>query len=315
MNLSPVQTAPARSPDRRHAELVPIRSMDLEAVCQFLHERLNQTISPAAWKNAYAQSWLEAPINHGCMLVDEDRVVGAFMALHSEQTVQGRQERFCNLGNWVVLEGYRRQSLSLMRTLLNQPDTHFTLLAANQTVARILATQGFTPLSGQVAILSTVRWPSRMASRVIEERSELLSVLPPEAARDCRHHRPFPWLRQLAIGDRNGFCHLIYKPGKQGRFTHANVLHLNDPVLFATHFPALSRHLLMRHGITSVQVPHHLLPVAPPGARTVVDPKPGLFRSDRLSEQDLSYLYTEIMTLDRSACDPPHSAPEPTTNQ
>ncbi|GAB0057520.1 hypothetical protein SIID45300_01850 [Candidatus Magnetaquicoccaceae bacterium FCR-1] len=312
--------ATARSP-RPRAEVLPIRTMDLETVCAFLVECQTGTrdpippvapphanratgsaLSPAAWKNAYAQTWMTSPPNHGFMLVDEDRVVGAFMALHAERLIRGRLEKFCHLGHWVVLEGYRGQSLSLLRALKAQPDTHFTLFNANETVARILTTQRFVRLSDRISALSTLRWPGGFTSRVIVDRHEILTALPPEAAQACRHHRPFPWLRQLALGDRHGYCHIIHKPFKQGRFQSTNLLHISDGERFMRHYPALARHLLFKEGITSLRVPNRLLPAPLPGAREQRDPCARLFLSNRLGEADISGLYSDWMTRDIQSC-------------
>ncbi|MBF0260788.1 MAG: hypothetical protein HQL97_02955 [Magnetococcales bacterium] len=318
MDSDPTHAVPPARLPRPRAEVLPIRAMDLESVCAFLTERQSgapdgdtpavpprhgngtegKAISPAAWKNAYAQAWMDSPPNHGFMLVDEDRVVGAFMALHAERFIRGRLERFCHLGPWVVMEGYRGQALSLMRALKAQPDTHFTLFTPHETVARIFATQRFVRLSDRIFTLSTLRWPGGFSSQVITDRHEILAVLPPEAARDCRHHRPFPWLRQLALGDRHGYCHIIHKPFKQGRFQATNLLHVSDGERFLRHYPALARHLLFQEGITTLRVPSRLLPAPLPGAREIRDPRPRLFLSNRLGEPDIAYLYSDVMTRD-----------------
>ena len=39
------------------------------------------------------------------MLLDGDAVVGVQLAFYSERTIDGRRERFCNLGAWCVLPG------------------------------------------------------------------------------------------------------------------------------------------------------------------------------------------------------------------
>ena len=62
---------------------------------------------------------VQAP-NHGYMLRDGQRVVGALFALYSERLVERRVERFCNMGTWCVLPGYRFRSISLLAALLAQ---------------------------------------------------------------------------------------------------------------------------------------------------------------------------------------------------
>ena len=55
----------------------------------------------------HALPWkVDAP-NHGFMLRDGQRVVGAYLAFYSERLIAGRMERFCNLGAWYVLPEYR----------------------------------------------------------------------------------------------------------------------------------------------------------------------------------------------------------------
>ena len=57
------------------------------------------------------------------MLLDDNAVVGAYLAFYSERMIDGRAEPFCNLGAWCVLPSYRFHSLRLLNALLAQPGT------------------------------------------------------------------------------------------------------------------------------------------------------------------------------------------------
>ena len=75
---------------------------------------------PLPWK-------MNAP-NHGFMLRDGQRVVGALLAFYSERLVAGRVEQFCNMGAWCVLPAYRSHSIRLLIAMLAQEGYHFTCL-------------------------------------------------------------------------------------------------------------------------------------------------------------------------------------------
>src|SRR5262245_16676781 len=97
------------------AELTPIMHKDITAVADFLHTNLNARLTASGWADAMLVPWkVEAP-NHGFMLRDKDRVVGAYLAFYSQRTIEGREERFCNLGAWCVLPEYRFHSIRLLK--------------------------------------------------------------------------------------------------------------------------------------------------------------------------------------------------------
>ncbi|MBF0214013.1 MAG: hypothetical protein HQM00_10710 [Magnetococcales bacterium] len=279
-------------------EILPILDADLEMVCQFLHERLNRKLSPALWKNAYSQPWMANAPNHGFMLVDEERVAGVFGAIYAERTIRGVTERFCNQNSWVVLESYRHLSLELWRALMAQTGYHVTMLTPNPVVAKIYLTRRFQTMGNGVTVIPNTPWPKALKARVVGERQEMLTLLSGESVRDCRLHRPFPWLHQVALGDARGVCHVVFKLGRWKRMPAAKLLHVSDGETFLRLHPALGRHLLWKHGVTTLHLSSRLLPQRPLGSFEIVDTQPRLFLSDRLSERDISWLYTEMVALD-----------------
>ena len=50
--------------------------------------------------------WSDGWPNHG-FLQQRGRVVGAYLAFYSQRMIDGRPERFCNLGAWCVCAEYR----------------------------------------------------------------------------------------------------------------------------------------------------------------------------------------------------------------
>ncbi|MBF0339392.1 MAG: hypothetical protein HQL95_00335 [Magnetococcales bacterium] len=277
----------------------PIGENDLDDVCQFLHERLNKKISPAAWKHALWQpNWIAHPPNHGFMIVDQEQVVGVFAALYSEQMIRGKPERFCNQNSWIVLEPYRHLSMELLRALLAQPGWNITMLTPNPVVTRVYETRRFQRLSDRVTVVPYLPLPRALGGRVITDRQEILELLSPDAARDCRNHRSFPWLHQVALGNALGYCHVVYKLGVWKRLPAAKVLHVCDGRIFSRFHPAISRHLLRRHGVMTTHLPSRFLPEIPLGAFEIIDTQPRMFWSEHLTEREITHLYTELAALD-----------------
>ena len=124
-----VTTAP-----KQRTEVRPIGLDDIGAVAGFMHEHLNQRVSTGAWARAVEVPWEDDRPNAGFMLLAGDRIVGAHLAFYSQRMIDGRSERFCNLGAWCVLEQYRLNGLKLLTSLLGQDGYHFTDLSPSGNV-------------------------------------------------------------------------------------------------------------------------------------------------------------------------------------
>jgi hypothetical protein len=120
----------------------PITSADIERLATFLHTHLNSRVSAAAWAAAMQPPWSNAWPNHGFFLQYQSEVVGVYLAFYSDRMIDGRLERFCNLGAWCVLEEYRAHGLRLIHRLLGQRGYHFTDLSPR----RFLTCPGRSPL-------------------------------------------------------------------------------------------------------------------------------------------------------------------------
>ena len=95
---------------------------------------------------------VDAP-NAGFMLLDGDTVVGAHLAFYSERTIDGRRERFCNLGAWCVLPEHRFHGLRLLKALLAQDGYHFTDLSPSGNVVPLNERLGFRCSTPRTALV------------------------------------------------------------------------------------------------------------------------------------------------------------------
>ena len=146
--------------------VAPIGADDLRRVAALLHANLNSRVSVDHWARAADAPWeVESP-NAGFMLLDGDEVVGAQLAFYSERSIDGRRERFCNLGAWCVLPEYRFHSLRLLKAALGQQGYHFTDLSPSGNVVDI------NP--GSTSAFSTRRrsWPPTFPGRADRPRRD-----------------------------------------------------------------------------------------------------------------------------------------------
>jgi hypothetical protein len=76
------------------------------------------------------------------------------------------------------------------------------------------------------------------------------------------------------------------------------VLAVSDPELFLEYRLVLGNHMLFTHGHLFTRIESRLLTRIPSAAIELSGYRNKVFRSDTLTELDISNLYTEIMALD-----------------
>src|SRR5437899_4358868 len=127
-------------------EVRPITDADIQAVAEFLRNDMGSGVSAADWQRAMTPPWDVEQPNHGFLMHENGRVVGAYLALYSERMIDGRPRRFCNLGTWCVEDEHRATGLRLQRSLLRQRGYTFTDLTPNPTVVALNQRLGFASL-------------------------------------------------------------------------------------------------------------------------------------------------------------------------
>ena len=111
-------------------------------------------------------------------------------------------------------------------------------------------------------------------------------------------HRHLPWLNHLAVGRPGAYCHVVYERTQLKAVPGAFVLAASDPQRFLSYRFALGGHLLLRRGLLFTRIESRLLPSVPRPCIELSGYRNKVFRSDTLSEADISNLYTEIVALD-----------------
>ncbi|OKH69943.1 hypothetical protein EB72_26825 [Mycobacterium sp. SWH-M1] len=277
-------------------QLGPITDEDAAEVAHFLQVHHNSRVP---WLRAFsAVPWSVRAPNHGFMLRDAGRVVGTLLALYSERLVDGRMERFCNLGSWCVLPEYRSRSLALLEALLEQEAYHFTVLSPNEDSQEILAWFKFRPLNCSAVVVPHFPLPTPLHRTVIVTyppsinkllRSTDLTLYRDHARASAAHH--------LVIMRGGRTCYVMYRESRHTTGARTAVLlHVSDPDLFHQEVIPLTRHLLLRHGLVATVADLQLIGHKPRLA-IGTQRRPRMFRSATLSPEQIDELYSELVCI------------------
>ena len=277
-------------------ELTPITDADVAAVADFLHANLNDRVPWAL--SCSAVPWkVEAP-NHGFMLRDGRRVVGALLAFYSERLVAGRVERFCNMGTWCVLPAYRSQSISLLTALRAQEGYHLTSLSPDETPRAINAWLKFRFLDTSAALVPNLPWPTLPGRTRISADPDVIERTLAGTELELYHdHAQALAAHHLVLIRGQDSCYVMYREFRYKDVPlFAVVLHVSHPDLFHRAVIPLTRHLLVRHRLVATLAELRIIEHQP-RLSFKLNALPKMYRSASLEPGQIDYLYSELVCV------------------
>lgn len=274
----------------------PVTEQNLPEFAEFLYANLSKDRSPTEWQQALRVSWAPERPNFGFMMRDDGRIVGGIGAIYAQRRIRGREERFCNITSWCVLDAYRKQSMRLAMAIVEQPGYHFTDFSPTEVVGGVLRFLKFKPIDDrQTVILNLPRLFA--AGRVITDPAGIEAVLQGDMLQAYHGNTGFAWLEHLAVGSGTSWCHIIYKRWVFKGLPAARIIHVGDPEVFSRHVNRLCAHFLSRGLLsTHVETRHLHRNVSPSRVRSGFNAK--LYLSQSLQEPDIDYLYSETVAMD-----------------
>jgi hypothetical protein len=280
-------------------ELAPITDAEVPAVADLMHANLNDQIP---WAQSCSVPWkVEAP-NHGFMLRDGQRIVGACLAYYSERPVAGQLERFCNVGAWCVLPAYRSHSIRLLMALLAQKGYHFTFLSPDETVLEITARLKFRSLDTSAALIPNLPWPTLPGrTRISSDPGVIERTLAGTELELYRDHAQALAVHHHVLTRGQDSCYVMYREFRhKGRPLYAVLLHVSNPELFHRAIIPLTRHLLIRHQLVATLGELRIIK-RPPRLSFRLNAWPKMYRSTSLESGQIDNLYSELVCVPWSA--------------
>jgi hypothetical protein len=279
--------------------LSPIGDGQVGQVAEFLHCELNSRVPIKAWAEGIGVHWVADAPNHGFMLIEDGDVVGASLAFYSEREINGRQERFCNLGALCVVESRRAHAIRLVRAVLRQPNYHFTDLSPSGNVIELNRRLGFHSLDTATAL--QINWPALRTSsvRITSDLAEIERILSGRELRIFRDHRESPAARHLIIASGRDLCYVIGRRDRRKGFpVFVAILHISNEELFRRSARHVARHFLLHAGALATLLERRVIGQPPVGSIALRRPRPKMFKSSHLGAADIDYLYSELTQIE-----------------
>jgi hypothetical protein len=279
--------------------VAPITHADVRQVADFLHAQLNTRVSADHWAAALDVPWdVEYP-NAGFMLLDGGEVVGVQLAFYSERTIDGRRERFCNLGAWCVSPEYRFHALRLLKAALGQPGYHFTDLSPSGNVVGVNERLNFRFLDTTTALVPNLPWPNWPGRDVISSDPQLIErTLNGHELELYRDHAAAGAARHLVLIRGDDWCYVVFRKDRRKKLPlFASVLRVSNPALFRAMARQFARHLLLHHGAVVTLAEERVVGYRPRLSYVLRSPRRKMFRSPSLAPDQIDYLYSELVCV------------------
>jgi len=279
----------------------PIRDNDLDDVCAFWRKNFKSQYPQELWIKAFRRNWYPDKPNNGFLLREDDKIVGALGAIYSQQVIRDKEELFCNMTSWYVVNKYRNRSMALFFSLVRQKGFHFTNFSANPTVAKILTGAGFRALSPRLTAVPNIAFPSMRRGRIVilNEPHAIAQVLPPDRRKICLDHADCPAVRQLAVGAPDtGYCHILFGRGRCRGLSCTLVYDINDPSLLARFWRVIAGYLLYRAGTLVTRIDSRILAdVRLSYSINLSSSFRAFFLSSTLEDDVIRPIYSEVVAL------------------
>lgn len=274
----------------------PITEQTLPEFAAFLVENMSYKRSLEDWVAGLRTSWGCVPPNYGFVMRDGGRIVGGIGAIYAKRLIRGREENFCNITSWCVLDSHRKYSMQLAMHVVGQPDFHFTDFSPTKVVAGALQFLKFKSLDEGVVVLPNLPLAPG-PGKVVAAPEEIARKLSGHLAEAWRDHASFAWLNHVLVGDGETWCYMVYKRKVFKGLPCASVIYVSDKELLDKYLNCLTRHLFWR-GVFSTHIERRMLGRLPLISKLRTGFNPKQYLSSTLHDSDIDYLYSETVALD-----------------
>ena len=265
----------------------------------FLHDNLNARLSGSMWASAIRQPWDSPVANHGFMLIShEGSLLGVALAFYSARVIDGQPRRFCNLGALCVLPMARVHTFRLIRAALRQPNLEFTDLSPSGSVVDLNSRLGFSRLHTSTYLVPNIPRPRRRSLKLLWQHDDIEREICKSERPNFIAHRTATAAHHLLLIDGDEQCYIIFRRDRRKSLPiFASILYVSNPELYRRAEGIVSTHLLRRHRIPLTLVESRITRNVPRLGVRVVQSRTKMFKSSVLTEDQIDYLYSELMCV------------------
>lgn len=258
-------------------------------------------VSREDWFQLLSKHWFPDHDHFGYVLMEGEQVVGFLGASFSERNIGGNRFAVCNLFCWYVWEDYRKESLLLLRPILNLPNMTITTLTPSQVTSIIFERFKFEKLERQVMIFPLL--PSLSLQTGIEFVTDPLLIESQLAGDDKKifvDHSFAPCCHLLLTHrGQKEYCYLIYNRVQKKGLHFTQVCFISNKDLFASSFARVKWFFLRQKRTVFTVVDKRLIKGCKVGLGFNYTLRyPRLYRSDTLQPEEIDNLYSELLFLE-----------------
>ena len=259
----------------------------------------NSHLRKEDWRQLFIDHW-ESPEGYfGYVLEDQERIVGFVGLIFSRRTLNGREEKFCNMTSWVVEEKFRNQSLSLFLPVMKLKKYTLTIHTASKETYAVARKLGFKDLEAKLRIIfplpSFTTWFTPCQIEINGEKFR--KNLTGESLHTYTDHLLFKCFH-VFIRSPLGECYLVGARVIRKNLAFYQIHHISNSKVFAKFSGHIATVVCARIKTVSIVTDERFLQ----GNRVMMSrswslPNPRVYKSDSVGQDNIDLLYSELPVL------------------
>lgn len=255
---------------------------------------------PDHWRKIFAPRLWEIENNFpGFVLVDQNKIEGFLGVILSEHDTETQGTiRVCNLTTWYVAPKYRQYSVALYLTVLKLSGIScWTNLTSTPTTYPWLEKIGFKPLQNKQTIILPVPKLTKSNKNIEIITTNSQSIMNPDNLRIYHTHRNL-CCQHIIIQVGNSQCYCILVRTRHKKIPLAKIYYLSDADLFRRVIDDIRVSLCWKLKVCYLQIEGDIcsdLKMLGAWVKKLYPPR--LFKSDRLSKEQVPILNSEFFVL------------------
>jgi len=274
-------------------------TQDFENIYPLLRELNNTTLTKQAWRELFKNYWNAPEDYFGYMLKDGNRVVGFLGFIFSHRMINDTVHPFCNLTSLIVKENYRSESLNLIFEMLRLKEYTITVFTPALNTHTALRKIGFEILENYIRLIFPFQMPfSRCDRYSIEFDKDAIKASLNKAELDIYDDHARLNGFHLLLKSKTGYSYVIATKSKRKNFFFAHIHYISNIDIFTKFIKYISFNICLRMGTLGLLVDErYFKSKIPRGILSARLPKIRLFKSSKLTREEIDTLYSEFFIL------------------
>lgn len=276
---------------------------DIEPIYKLYSKYFGNKINLELFKKIYVNYWKTDEDYFGYVLYDDKTAVAFCGYIFYKKILNGKEEKFCNFGGWVVEKEYRKEyKTEVLKPLFKLAEEGYTLIGLSPTPGayRVEKQLGFKDLEkGKIKfIFNPLKYflKSNKAIKLYSSDPMISNSIKNEQIRKIHNdHLVFKGIERLLIKINNEEIYLLYIPfTKKKMLKMMEVLYVSDSSLFFDNLELICSSFFKNKGIFGFRMESRFVPETINSDKNFIPYiTPHIYLSNRLKPSEIDILYTE----------------------